>query len=352
MKTSTIHKYLGFDGKHYENQFNDLEELLVIIDEASMVDIELFYHLLKGINNCARIVIVGDCDQLPSIGPGQVLNDLINSNLIKTTKLDIIHRQKEASSIITLAKEINNGVIELDLNTKTNDFSYIKMDPSNFEQAIKDITLKAIDAGYDIYEDIQILIPKYKGSCGIDNTNTFIQSIVESNSISYKYLGATFRINDKVIQLVNHPEKSIMNGDIGKIISIKKNNGEVEEVIVEFDEGKVIYNSEEIKELKLAYAISVHKAQGSEFKLVIIPIFSEYYFMLKKKLIYTAVTRSKDKLIILGDANLIASAIKRIEEPRKTILKELLLNNENSNFVIPDIDDIDLELGEEFIDLE
>ena len=196
--------------------------------------------------------------------------------------------------------------------------------------------------GYDIHKDLQILIPTYKSDLGIDNINTIIQNLVNPKIEDIKYqeyqhLNKTYRVNDKIIQLINRPEKGIMNGDIGIISSLNMVNEKIEGISATFDDVNVDYTLDELDEISLAYAVTIHKAQGSEFPVVILPISSYYYHMLKRKLIYTAITRSKEKLILLGDPNMLKLAASRIEVNRKTILKDLIkkLINEKNSFELP-----------------
>ncbi len=330
--SSTIHRYLGYDGVHFASSSDEpKEEELVIVDEASMIDINLFYHLITSINPNARIIIVGDVDQLPSIGPGQVLKDLIDSKEINVIKLEEIHRQKENSSIISLAHSINEGYLPESLLEKKHDRSFLVSDNNAILSLLLDVVKKAIDKGFDILKDIQILIPMYRGIIGIDEVNKQIQNMVnpkkEIKNYEITHFQKTYRVNDKIIQLINRPEKGIMNGDIGYITSINKNEEEITGISCLFDDVKVDYTLEELEEITLAYAITIHKAQGSEFNVVIMPISSMYYPMLKRKLIYTGITRAKEKLILLGDPKMLNLAAGRLEANRYTILKDEVKNN-------------------------
>ena len=296
-----------------------------------MIDINLFYHLITSINPNARIIIVGDVDQLPSIGPGQVLKDLIDSKEISVIKLEEIHRQKENSSIISLAHSINEGYLPESLLEKKHDRSFLVCDNNAILSLLLDVVKKAIDKGFDILKDIQILIPMYRGIIGIDEVNKQIQNMVnpkkEIKNYEITHFQKTYRVNDKIIQLINRPEKGIMNGDIGYITSINKNDEEIIGISCLFDDVKVDYTLEELEEITLAYAITIHKAQGSEFNVVIMPISSMYYPMLKRKLIYTGITRAKEKLILLGDPKMLNLAAGRLEANRYTILKDEVKNN-------------------------
>lgn len=352
---STIHKLLGYTGSKFMN--DEVDASLIIIDEFSMVDIHLAYHLFKALQDHTKIVIVGDADQLPPVGAGDILNDLILSKEISTVKLDKIHRQAASSTIISLAHEVNQGRIPYDLKELKNDRKFISCDDNN----IISLSTKTIDLylnqmhlkdndDEDTYasfikekealvNDIQILVPMYKGSVGIDAFNHHMQEhfnpLTKSNPKQIKLGTKCFRVYDKVIQLNNRSEKNVMNGDIGYIVSIDMEDNIYSGLSVRFPFGDVKYEMDELDDLSLAYAISIHKAQGSEFKLVIVPFSFKYYIMLKKKLIYTAITRAKKYLIMIGNTDAIRKGIINVEEKRKTKLQErikTLIDNPNHIF--------------------
>ena len=360
----TIHRYLGYDGVHFAySSENPRNEKLVIVDESSMMDLSLFYQLITSISPNARLIIVGDVDQLPSIGPGQILKDLIDSKEIKVVRLDQIHRQAENSSIISLAHSVNEGILPESILEKKHDRSFINTDNDNLLGSLETIVKRTIEKGYDIQKDIQVLIPMYKSDVGIDNVNKMLQELInpkkEQEYFEYKHLNKIFRVNDKIIQLVNRPEKGIMNGDIGYITSLNIDNEKVVGISALFEDTKVDYTVEELEEINLAYAVTIHKAQGSEFKIVIMPISSYYYAMLKRKLIYTGFTRAKEKLILLGDINMLKFAVSRIEQTRKTILKEEIKKNLNNVFNetvfvynVPLYEEEPTTIGEEEINLD
>lgn len=337
LSASTIHRYLGYNGMSFEfDEDNQKTEKLVIVDETSMMDLPLTYQLIIALSPNARLIIVGDVDQLPSIGPGQVLKDLIDTQKIKVIRLDEIHRQSSGSTIIDLAQKVNQGLITKNDLQKTYDFSFIESSPTNLLNNLVYVLNASLQRGYDILKDLQILIPMYKGEVGIDNVNKIVQDIVnplKENDKELNYLGKKYRINDKIIQLVNRPEHGIMNGDIGKIINFIEGEKEIEGVIAMFDDVKVDMDLEMLADINLAYAITIHKAQGSEFPVVIMPIASSQYIMLKRKLVYTAITRSKEKLILLGTPDLLKIASSRIEPPRNTILKNEIIK-QTSNIKI------------------
>ncbi len=349
----TIHRYLGYNGLHFEfDGENQKSEKLVIVDETSMMDLSLSYQLLISISNKARLIIVGDVDQLPSIGPGQILKDLIETNKIKVIKLDEIHRQANGSTIINLASDVNSGRVSNRVLQKTDDFSFIETHPANLLKNLIYVLNVSLTKGYDIQKDIQVLIPMYKGEIGIDNVNKVIQDLVnplkDKSTKELKYMNKKYRINDKIIQLVNRPEYNIMNGDIGYIESFIEGEKEIEGVLAIFDGVKVEMDLEMIADISLAYAITIHKAQGSEFPIVIMPITSQHYIMLKRKLVYTAITRAKQKLVLLGSEEMLKMASSRIEVSRNTILKDEIIKLTSGKMIKKE--DLDLKKDLTFSD--
>ncbi|AME09520.1 MULTISPECIES: SF1B family DNA helicase RecD2 [Gemella] len=318
---STIHKAIGWtnENENMEEFISDksIKSELVIIDEASMIDVFLMYNLLKIINFDAKIILVGDNDQLPSIAPGNVLNDLINSNTISTVKLNRIFRQSENSSIINISHSIKNNI----------PFDVLEnFDDKEFLMANKNEILDVIVTTYSNLlktsgkEKIQILAPIYKGMVGINEINKTIQNIFNINEVYIEYGELIYKIDDRVMQLVNRPEDNIFNGDIGYIYDIVKEDGKFK-IIINYDENFVTYEKQELNQITLAYASSIHKAQGSEFDNVIVPFIDSYNFMLNKNLTYTAVTRAKKKLILCGNPNVFYKSI----EPTNTISRQTAL---------------------------
>lgn len=327
MQTMTIHKFLGYMGNHIFsfNKYNKTNAKLILVDEASMMDLPLASQLVTSMQEDARLIIVGDVDQLPSVGPGQVLKDLIDSKEIKTIRLTQIHRQAEDSNIIKLAHDVNEGILPETILEKLKDRTFISTDTVHLPLLLVDIVHRFVQKGYDIKKDIQVLIPMYKGDSGINAINARIQDKInpfDEEKGEIKHYGSIFRENDKVIQLVNRAEKGIMNGDVGYISRFKYKNLKIVGIEVTFDTIVVEYTLDELEDLSLAYAISVHKAQGGEFDVVILPMTSNHYMMLRRKLIYTAVTRAKKTLILIGDVKAMQQGICRIESNRKTILKD------------------------------
>lgn len=318
---STIHKAIGWstEDENMEEFVSEkhIKSELVIIDESSMIDIFLMYNLLKIINKDAKIILVGDNDQLPSIAPGNVLNDLINSKAISTVKLNKIFRQSEHSNIINISHSIKNNI----------PFDVLEnFDDKEFISANKNEMINVISAIYDDLikdsskENIQILAPIYKGTSGINEINTAIQSRFNDNEEQIEYGELIYKVNDRVMQLVNRPEDNIFNGDIGYIEEIYKEGNKVK-IVIDYDGNYVTYEKTELNQITLSYACSIHKAQGSEFENVIIPFIDNYNFMLNKNLTYTAITRAKKKLILCGSSNVFYKSI----EPTNVVTRQTAL---------------------------
>lgn len=327
-KASTIHKALGYSYDHgfSYNEFNLMPKKLIIVDEASMLDVELANNLFNAIPNDASIILVGDANQLPSVNPGNVLVDLINSNIFKTTKLNQIMRQAEDSQIIKLSHMILNENILYNIFSTKKDLYFYNYDTKNVIDGIFKLLDRFIEKGGDLIKDIQILVPMYAGVAGIDEINKRIQDRYNKTEKMLVRENIIFKVNDKVLQLKNDATLDIMNGDIGKIIDIVKID-EKDYLLIDFDGKLVSYSALDIDNLKLGYAISIHKSQGSEFDNVILPILPSYRIMLKKKLIYTAVTRAKKKLILIGKLESLDYAIKSPDLVRQTSLYNRLVDN-------------------------
>lgn len=335
MEAQTIHRLLDFKPgigfKH--NEDNPINADLFIIDEASMIDVQLMSFLLKAIPIKGLLIIVGDIDQLPSVGPGNVLSDIISSGIIPVVKLDEIFRQASDSLIITNAHRINKGIyptLAMDSgandNSKLSDFYFINAEKGD------DILNKVITLitdriprkfGYKASEDIQILSPMQRGGCGAQSLNVELQKILNPpTERSIEKYGCCFSKDDKVMQIENNYDKEVYNGDIGFIREINKVD---QEIIIEFDERLVKYDFSDLDQVVLAYAITIHKSQGSEYPVVIIPLLMQHFMMLKRNLIYTAITRGKKLVIIIGESKALALSLKeKMSTKRYSKLKEFL----------------------------
>lgn len=335
----TIHKYLGWDKEKNEFQVNEYcpnKESYVIVDEASMIDTVLMASLLKGITDKAKIILVGDYYQLPSVSQGQVLKDLIDSDCLDVVKLKQLYRQTEDSYITSLAYEVKNKDLNENFLAKYDDYNFIECSSDSILPMISDIVKKAIDKGYDV-KDIQVLAPMYKTQNGIDSLNKVLQKIMNPESPLKNEIVSgeiVWREGDKVLQLVNDGDNAVSNGDLGyieSIVSANRAKSKKNEIIINFDGNRVTYTPKDFINITHGYAISVHKSQGGEFKMVIMPFAKSFNRMLYNKLIYTAITRAKEKLILVGEPSAFINGIKNdYVENRKTTLKELLQNKYNN----------------------
>ncbi len=325
---STIHRFLKWNkdtNKFSVNENNKSDAKCVVIDEASMVDVYLLDNLLKGLSYKCKIILVGDYEQLPSVGPGQVLKDIIDSDKLPIVHLKELYRQKADSNILTLAYDINKEVVDYSCFNNEEDLTLIETTSQNLKKELRELCENYLD--YD-YRYFQILAPMYKTMNGIDSLNKMLQEVFNPKKTNKKELVVgeiTYRENDKVIQLANMPDENVFNGDIGIISKI---NTQPKEIYIDFDGNEVRYTPANFIKFKHGFAISVHKAQGSEFDIVIMPILEEYKRMLYKKLIYTGITRSKKQLYILGQKSALTSSSKNnYSDSRRTTIKELLINS-------------------------
>lgn len=331
LPASTIHRLLGLNGREMPTDMNarDLEGSLLIIDEMSMVDTLLFKTLIQAVPTSMHVVLVGDKDQLPSVGPGQVFHDLLDFAELPKVELTNIHRQAADSTIIPLAHAIKEGKLPSDLTNKMPDRSFISCHANQVPSVVQQIIDLSKKRDYSA-NDIQILAPMYRGQAGIDRLNELAQQAYNppaNGKQEVDFRGLTFRVGDKVLQLVNVPEKNIFNGDIGKITAIesgrtvgKKN----ESITVDFDGNEVSYSRMEWNQLRLAYCISIHKAQGSQFKMVLLPIVQQFSRMLQRNLLYTAITRAAEKLVLIGEPYAAVTSVKNEAVNRKTSLVDRL----------------------------
>ncbi|MFZ5944178.1 MAG: ATP-dependent RecD-like DNA helicase [Bacillota bacterium] len=330
MEAKTIHRLLEFKPPegYQRNKDNPLECDVLIIDETSMVDIVLMYNLLKAIPREAVVILVGDVDQLPSVGSGNVLKDIISSRLVSVIELKRIFRQAQGSMIITNAHRINRGEFPLLKNGKENDFFFIKEeDPGKVVEHIKSLCKTRLPAFYrvDPVGDIQVITPMQRGEAGARNLNEVLQEALNPNNTFLNNGGVKYKLYDKVMQIKNNYEKNVFNGDIGRITHIDLEDKQVK---IRFDDVDVEYDVTELDEVVLAYATTVHKSQGSEYKIVVAPLVTQHYMMLQRNLLYTCVTRAKKVLVLVGSARALAMAVKNnTVSQRNTKLAERLKAN-------------------------
>ena len=333
----TIHKYLGWDkdtNTFATDEYNPNKEKYIIVDEVSMIDTLLMEALLKGTKRDIHLILVGDYYQLPSVSEGQILKDLIDSDCLPVISLNKIYRQTEGSYILNLAYDIKNKNISEDLFIKKDDYLFINSDNDNTLSYIKEVVTKAIKKGYSDM-DIQVLAPMYKSINGIDSLNIMLQELFNPKAKNKKeivFKDVIYREYDKVLQLVNDPDNNVYNGDIGYIEEIIVSDGKKipNQININYDGNIVEYTPDKFINFRHGYAISIHKAQGSEFDTVIMPITSNFKRMLYNKLVYTGVTRAKKSLIIAGEPNSFIYGINNdYIDNRKTTLKDLIINKYN-----------------------
>ena len=328
LPSATIHRHLGMTGDDDTSHLEDyLDADFIIVDEFSMVDTWLANQLFSNISSTSKILIVGDSDQLPSVSPGQVLADLLQIPSIPQTRLERIYRQSEESTIVTLASQIRQGILPADFTQKKADRSYFEIASNQIPATIEKILDAAIRSGIPA-RDIQVLAPMYRGAAGIDAINQLMQELLnplQKGQNSFEASQFQYRSGDKVIHLVNDAEVNVFNGDLGYITDLipgKYTESKQDEMVIDFDGNEVIYPRNEWYKIRLAYAMSIHKSQGSEFPVVFLPITSASKRMLERNLIYTAITRAKSKLILLGELQAFDYATKHIGTSRKTYLIE------------------------------
>lgn len=322
----TIHRFLKWSKESNSfliNEENQSDCKLVIIDEVSMIDNFLMANLLRGIKQNCKLILVGDANQLPSVGSGQILKDLIDSELINTINLDVLYRQAEGSYINVLAHDINKGYVD-GLFEKADDYQFVSATSYEIISKLKEQSKEFIKLGYN---NLQIMAPMYAGINGIDNLNKELQDIFnpkDNEKRELKIGDVIFRENDKILQLVNMPEENVFNGDVGTIKYIlfaNTSKSKKNEIYVDFEGNIVKYLPKDFNKIKHGFVISIHKSQGSEFDYVLIPMVSLYQRMLYRKLIYTGITRAKKKLIIIGEKSAyINSVYNNISYNRKTDL--------------------------------
>ncbi|WP_062200131.1 SF1B family DNA helicase RecD2 [Streptococcus sp. DD04] len=340
LPSATIHRHLGMTGDDDTSHLDDyLDADFIIVDEFSMVDTWLANQLLSNISSNTKLLLVGDAEQLPSVSPGQVLADLLQIPSIPQTKLEKIYRQSQDSTIVTLASQIQKGLLPADFTEKKADRSYFEARNEHIPPMIERITSAAIRSGIPA-QDVQVLAPMYRGQAGIDQINSLMQNLinpVEKDQLTFEAPDCQYRQGDRVIHLVNDAENNVFNGDLGYITDLlpaKYTESKQDELTINFDGNEISYQRSEWYKIRLAYAMSIHKSQGSEFPVVILPITRSSHRMLQRNLVYTAITRAKSKLILLGEKAAFDYAVKNTGTARKTYLIERFGDIEGSQELI------------------
>ncbi|MED1561853.1 hypothetical protein AJ85_11310 [Alkalihalobacillus alcalophilus ATCC 27647 = CGMCC 1.3604] len=333
LPATTIHRLLGWKGNHGGFEKDETEPIqgeLLIVDEVSMVDSWIANQLLRSIPKTMQVIFVGDQDQLPSVGPGQVLKDLLDSEVIPTVPLTVIYRQEEGSSIIELAHSIKEGAMPASLPEPKTDRRFFPCTTDQVKDAVWQICENAKKKGFTAKE-IQVLAPMYKGPAGITELNVMLQDLFNPKTEQkreIKFGEVAYRTGDVVLQLVNNSEENVYNGDRGEVVAIfyaKETEEKQDQVVISFDGIEVVYLKKDLNQITHAYCCSIHKSQGSEFPIVVMPIVRSYHRMLRRNLIYTGITRAKQYLLLCGELPAIHSAItKKDEQLRNSKLKEKL----------------------------
>ncbi len=333
-EAKTIHRLLEYspggpsgDGGFKRNETNLLEADLVVVDEVSMVDTLLMHHFLKALPVGATLVLVGDIDQLPSVGPGNVLKDIIDSGCFQVIRLNEIFRQSRQSMIIVNAHRINNGDMPLMAHSgeSLKDFYFFAVEePEKVLEKVISLCREGLVSrfGYNPLDDIQVLAPMHRGTVGVANLNVELQKALNPSKEELSRGGKLFRVGDKVMQIRNNYDKDVYNGDIGRVAVIDR---EMQDLRVSYDGRLVSYDFSELDEVVLAYAISVHKSQGSEYPVVVMPVLTQHYMLLQRNLLYTGVTRGKKLVILIGTKKALAIAVRNNKpQERYTLLRERL----------------------------
>ena len=327
----TIHRLLGYnpDTGWMCNEDSPLEGDALIVDEASMIDIELMEHLVSAIPDNMRLILVGDIDQLPSVGAGNVLRDVIASNVIPTVRLTRIFRQAATSHIITNAHLVNEGKMPKLDNTEKSDFFVTQDDDYlDIENKIVDLVTRRLPAYYHVTtDDIQVLTPMRRTNNGVQNLNTRLQAAINPVGTSVKFGDTVYRVGDKVMQIKNDYKEGIFNGDTGKVVDVNRKDGTV---TVMFDGGPLVKMTRKMMaSVCLSYATTIHKSQGSEYKVVVMPMTMQFFTMLQRNLLYTGITRAKTACVIIGQKKAISMAVRNnAVKKRNTLLKERIISEE------------------------
>ena len=322
----TIHRLLEYqpkEGSFKRNRDNPLAADVVVIDEASMIDTLLMYHLVKALPAAAVLVLVGDMDQLPSVGPGSVFRDVIDSGRFQVVTLSDIFRQAAQSRIVVAAHQVNQGEMP-DLSSAHGDFVFIaRDDPEKAADTVVELCRERIPRrfGFSAFGDIQVLTPMHRGAAGVTRLNERLQEALNPRPVQ-AVQGRPFKVGDRVMQVVNNYDKDVYNGDIGLVTAI---DPEEQELAVDFDGREVTYGYADAEQLEPAYAVSIHKAQGSEYPAVVIPIVEQHFMLLQRNLVYTGITRGRKLVVLVGSKKALAMAVKNNKPAvRYTMLKERL----------------------------
>ena len=333
MEAKTVHRLLEVKPPegYQRNESNPLEGDVLIVDECSMIDLLLMHNLLKAVPDSMTLILVGDVDQLPSVGAGNVLRDLIDSECFPVVRLTKIFRQAQSSRIITNAHRINKGQMPDLSNGRESDFFFVEQEDADAAAGeIVDLIKTRLPAHFRVSpRDIQVLSPMQRGAVGAANLNQMIQEAVNPGETGFRRGGVSFRARDKVMQIRNNYEKEVFNGDIG---IVESTDPEERELIVNFEGRSVTYDISELDELVLAYAVTIHKSQGSEYPIVVMPILMSHYVMLQRNLVYTGVTRAKKVLVLVGTKKALALAVRNSTVRKRNTLLALRIRRSFDNF--------------------
>jgi exodeoxyribonuclease V alpha subunit len=323
-EAKTIHRLLEFDPENYSfkrNADNPLEADLVLVDEVSMMDLPLAYALVQAVPDNAALILVGDVDQLPSVGPGAVLSDMIASEAVPTARLTEVFRQAAQSRIIQAAYNVNSGKMpDLRAPASQSDFYFVQAeDPQEAMERVVEFVAERIPRrfGFDSINDIQVLTPMHRGDLGARNLNQLLQAKLNpplDGKPQVERFGYCYRVGDKVMQTENDYQKDVFNGDLGIVAKVDMDESELS---VNYDGRVVVYDFGELDELVPAYAMSIHKSQGSEFPAVVIPVHTQHYMMLQRNLLYTGITRGRRLVVLVGTPKAVAIAVKRADAIRR-----------------------------------
>ncbi|MBW2121173.1 MAG: ATP-dependent RecD-like DNA helicase [Deltaproteobacteria bacterium] len=327
-EAKTIHRLLEYsprEGRFQRDQTHPLPPGLVIIDEASMIDILLMHHLAQALPREGRLILVGDVDQLPSVGPGSVLRDIIDSGRVEVVRLTEIFRQARKSLIVVNAHRVNKGDFPYLKASGQSDFYFLdREEPEDALETIKYLCSERIPRGFGFHplRDIQVLSPMHRGLLGVSNLNRELQALLNPGGEALQRGGVVFRLGDKVMQIRNNYDREVFNGDVGRIVSLDRRN---REMTVRFENRSVVYPFADLDEIVLAYATSVHKSQGSEYPAVVLPVLTQHFVMLQRNLLYTAITRARRLVVLVGTKKALSIAVKndRIQR-RYGLLRERL----------------------------